>query len=201
MNNLAYAYNSSDDDYKRRYEVIDGVIVMMSPRPCVDHVIVSGNIYRIFANYLKGKRCIAFPDGADLYLDDENHFIPDGMIICNRNIIKRNYIKGAPDLVVEILSPITAKNDRGRKKEAYAKAGVKEYWIVDIKGKAIEVYLNHNGSLDIDEIYYDFTPEEIAENEALPDGDKDKMVIREDIKVSLYDDLFVHIKDVFDNLL
>lgn len=191
----------TDDNYKRRYELIDGVIVLMSPRPCLDHVIVSGNIYRIFANYLKGKKCIAFPDGADLYLDDKNHFIPDGMIICDRSIIKRNYVKGAPDLVVEILSPSTAKNDKTKKKDAYAKAGVKEYWIVDINGKSIEVYLNHKGNLELDEIYYDFTPEDIAENDALPDGDKDKIKILYDIKVSLYDDLYVKIKDVFDNLL
>lgn len=199
MNNTVPAY--TDDNYKRRYELIDGVIVLMSPKPRIEHAIVADNITTIFKNYLKGKPCRAFSDGVDVYLDDKNHFVPDCMIICNKDIIKRNYVKGAPDLVVEILSPSTAKNDRTKKKDAYAKAGVKEYWIVDIGAKSIEVYLNYEGNLELDEIYYDFTPEDIAENDALPDGDKDKIKILYDIKVSLYDDLYVKIKDVFDNLL
>ena len=108
MSNLAYT-----DDYKERFELIDGKIIMMSPRPRIAHSRALGNIFREFSIYLKGKKCEAFADGVDVYLDEKNHFIPDVMIICNKDIITDLNIQGAPDLVVEVLSPSTAKNDKG----------------------------------------------------------------------------------------
>ena len=64
MSNLAYT-----DDYKERFELIDGKIIMMSPRPRIAHSIALGNIFREFSIYLKGKKCEAFADGVDVYLD------------------------------------------------------------------------------------------------------------------------------------
>lgn len=191
MDNLAYA---DDTVLKQRFELLNGKVVMMSPRPRIDHLCVVGNIYRQFANYLSGKQCIAYPDGADVFIDDKNRVIPDGMIICNRDIIKQNGIHGAPDLVVEVLSRSTAQNDRTIKKEIYAKAGVKEYWIVDIGNKAVEVYLNHDKNLRLQKIYYYLTDEELADmaEQELPPSK---------IKVSVCDDLYVDVKDIFENLI
>lgn len=72
--NLAY-----QDDFiaKRREELIDGKPVMMSPRPTVNHNHVVLNISRLFSNYLYGKRCTPFSDGVDLFLDEENRFVPE----------------------------------------------------------------------------------------------------------------------------
>ena len=125
---------------KFREELIDGKTVMMSPRPSFNHNQVSYNIATLFANYLKGKKCTPIADGMALYLNDENHFVPDFMVVCNPDKIKNDGIYGAPDLVVEVLSPGTMKNDRGRKKNIYAQHGVLEYWLVSPGDKSIEVY-------------------------------------------------------------
>ena len=98
-----------------REELLHGKIFMMSS-PSVNHNRTASNIYYAFRNYLEGKNCEAFADGTDVYLSDEDRVIPDVMIICNKDIIQKDGIHGAPDLVVEVLSPGTAKNDRGYKK-------------------------------------------------------------------------------------
>lgn len=105
-------------------ELIDGKAVLMSPRPAVNHNFVSGSIYGIFHHYLRGKRCTPFADGTDLYLTEDNRFVPDCMIVCDKDKIHTDGVHGAPDLVVEVLSPSTAKNDKGHKKEpASSEAG------------------------------------------------------------------------------
>ncbi len=195
MNNLAY-----QDDYKIS-EMIGGVTVMISPRPRYEHVAVSGNIFFEFKSYLRGKKCKAFADGFDLYLDDKNRFIPDCMIVCDRSQIKHNGIYGAPNLVVEVLSRSTAENDRTKKKDAYARAGVLEYWIVDTWSKSVEVYYNHDNELKLNHIYYYLTDEEIAENDALPSDDVNKIeTIDTEIKVSIFDDLYIKLKDIFEDI-
>lgn len=152
------------DDNEIPMELINGKIVMMSPRPGLDHTRVSGAIYRIFSNALEGKRCEAFPDGVDLYLDEKNHFVPDGMIVCDPSQSKYDRVVGAPSLVVEVLSPSTASRDRGDKFDAYGKAGVQEYWIVDILGRSIDVYRQKDGRLVMNHVYQYFSPEGLAEN-------------------------------------
>ena len=179
--NLAYQEEIWD-------EMLNGRIVMMSPRPVVNHNRIASNIYRIFSDYLEGKKCEPFSDGIDLYLSKKDRFIPDGMIVCDPNKIKSRGVFGAPDLVVEVLSPSTAKNDRGYKKDVYAKYGVKEYWIAVPETKSIEQYLLTDGQLLLNEIYtippdY-FTEEECAE-------------FVQEFRCSLYDDLLIKLADIF----
>ena len=172
---------------------------MMSPRPRVEHATVCTNIACEFRSYLKGKTCRAFCDGVDVFLDENNRFIPDTMIVCNPDIIKHDGIHGAPDLVVEVLSKTRAKNDRSKKKYTYAKYGVKEYWIVDVWSKSVEVYYNQDNWFVLDNIYYYLTDEEIAENNNMPDNDIDKIKEYIDsIKVSISDNLIVKLKDIFE---
>nr|DAP07326.1 MAG TPA: protein of unknown function DUF820 [Bacteriophage sp.] len=196
MDNLAYI---NDRIIKIKTELIDGKIFMMSPRPRVEHATVCTNIASEFRSYLKGKTCRAFCDGVDVFLDENNRFIPDTMIVCNPDIIKHDGIHGAPDLVVEVLSKTTAKNDRSKKKYTYAKYGVKEYWIVDVWSKSVEVYYNQNNWFVLDNIYYYLTDEEIAENNNMSDNDIDKIKEYTDsIKVSICDNLIVKLKDIFE---
>ena len=191
MDNLAYI---DDRNIKIKTELIDGKIFMMSPRPRVEHATVCTNIASEFRSYLKGKTCRAFCDGVDVFLDENNRFVPDTMIVCNPDIIKHDGIHGAPDLVVEVLSKTTAKNDRSKKKY-----GVKEYWIVDVWSKSVEVYYNQDSWFILDNIYYYLTDEEIAENNNMSDNDIDKIKEYTDfIKVSICDNLIVKLKDIFE---
>lgn len=78
----------------------------------------------------------------DVYLDRTNAYQPDLIFIANENLhkIQENGLHGAPDLVIEVLSPGTAKYDKGKKKTVYERCGVKEYWIVDPATKAVTGY-------------------------------------------------------------
>lgn len=176
-----------------REELLNGKVFMMAGAS-VNHNQVSGNIYHIFRNYLKGKNCRPFGDGVDVYLTDDDRFIPDAMIVCNKNIIKPDGIHGAPDLIVEVLSPSTAKNDRGYKKDLYEQSGVKEYWIVDPISCSIEAYLLSNGKYTLDEVYALY-----------PAGsgvtDKEREGTKKEIPVSLYSDFRISLEEIFYNLL
>ena len=186
---------------KQRMELVDGKIVMMLPRPKISHARVYGRIYCNFANYFKGKKCEVFGGNMDVFLDEKNRFVPDVMIVCNPKIIKEDGIHGAPDLVVEVLSFGTAsRRDRGKKKDAYEKAGVKEYWIVDTIRKSVEVYLNENNHFYLDNVYEYMTDEEIAENAALPDNDVNKVIVNNEIKVSICEGLVINLKDIFNKI-
>ncbi|HBT79661.1 MAG TPA: hypothetical protein DEA67_06180 [Selenomonas sp.] len=183
---------------KERFELIDGKVVLMSPRPRINHARISGAIYFAFARYLQGKRCEPFCDGVDVYLDEKNHFIPDVMIVCNPDQVKETHIEGAPALVVEVLSVSTQFRDRGVKMHAYAAAGVQEYWLVNPNDKSIEVYLNHEGTFVLDNIYNWFTEEQRQENDAAPVEQKlAAELLPREIPVSLYDDFRIPLADIF----
>ena len=188
MSNLAFK------EYLRE-ELLDGKVVAMSPRPVVNHNVVSGNIHNIFKNYLKGKPCRTFADGVDVYLTEKDTVIPDAMIVCSKDTIKRNGIYGTPDLIVEVLSPSTAKKDRGYKKALYGQCGVKEYWIVDIENRAVEVYLLNGKELELDEIYVIF-PDYVIEKMT----DEEKNDIKYEFKTSLFSDMIINIEEVFEDV-
>ena len=92
------------------YEIMDGEVRAMSPA-APRHNRIAGNIFLIFGNYLKKKKCVPFGDGTAVYLDEQHRFIPDFMVVCDRNKIQSKWVYGAPDLLAEILSPSTARND------------------------------------------------------------------------------------------
>lgn len=177
-------------------ELIDGKVVLMSPRPAVNHNRVAFNIAYIFESYLKGKRCTLFADGTDLYLTEKDRFIPDAMIVCDPDKIHHDGVHGAPDLVVEVLSPSTAKYDRTRKKEVYEDCGVREYWIVSPNDRTVEQYFLQDGRFVMQDVYVlhpdwflaRLTPEE-------------RGAVMTSFRCSLYDDLDIHLEDVFYRLL
>lgn len=133
-------YNLPDE---HRVELIDGAIYDMTA-PTYVHQGFGGEIYAVFRDYIrknKGK-CMAFISPADIQLDRDNKTMvqPDVFVICDRDKLKKRVLFGAPDLVVEILSPSTRKKDIVIKTRKYRFAGVREYWIVDPMHKQICVH-------------------------------------------------------------
>ncbi|MDF2722039.1 MAG: hypothetical protein K0Q59_1714 [Paenibacillus sp.] len=178
-----------------RYEIINGKTIMMSPSPNINHSTVIANLTRLFGNYLNGKKCRNFTDGVDVHLDEHNTVIPDSMIICNKDIIKRDGIYGAPDLVVEVLSPSTARHDKLEKKALYEKHGVKEYWIINPADKSIEVYLLKDKAYRLDDVYTVFPD---WQWEKLTEEEKGQVALS--LQVSLYDDLILKLEDIFEDV-
>ncbi len=85
---------------KPRKELLNGETILISPRPSIDHNRVASNIYYAFHTFLTNKPCETFSDGVDVHLTENDCVIPDVMIICNKDIIKRNGVYGTPDLIV-----------------------------------------------------------------------------------------------------
>ena len=185
------AYNERED--KARYETINGEEKLLA-QPATPHAFVAANILRILGNYLRGKRCRVLGE-VDVFFDEQNHFIPDLIVVCDRQKIKYNGVYGAPDLVVEILSPRTAKNDKINKKAVYEKFGVKEYWLINPKDRSLEVNHLVEGKFVIDNIYHDYLPEDW---DLL--NDKEKAEEKFSVKVSLYDDLEISVKEIFEDI-
>lgn len=176
----------------RREELIGGKVVAMSPRPSFNHNRVASNIFRIFDNHLYGKKCTPIADGMDLYLDDDNQFVPDFMVVCDPDKIKPNGVHGAPDLVVEVLSPGTMRNDRTYKKDVYARCGVQEYWLVSPNEKSVEVYRLDGGEFLFYDIYAVHADWQLAQM-----SEEERAAVVTHFKCSLFDDLNISLKDIF----
>lgn len=176
-----------------REELIGGEIVAMSPA-ATNHNRISRNICRIFGNYLEGKPCEPFADGESVFLTDLDEFVPDFMVVCDPDKVKPNGVHGAPDLVVEVLSPSTAHNDRGRKMEVYAKCGVREYWIVDPANKTVEQYFQESGRFVLHAVYaLQPAPETALERRRA----REQAAAVTSFRCSLFDDLTIRLEDIF----
>jgi Uma2 family endonuclease len=131
-------WDTPDDG--KRYEVIDGQLYA-TPPPITEHQGVAGVLYGYIGHYVRERqlgRVYFAPIG--VVLDDENGLQPDLVYVTRERleIISRRGIEGAPDLVVEILSPSTRVRDRGIKLRRYAAAGVPHYWIVNPRSRELE---------------------------------------------------------------
>ena len=139
-----------------RWEIIDGVAYAMSPAPKPFHQDIILNIGSYLKNALKGKPCRPYISPIDVVLSDMDIVQPEVLVVCDPNKKTTNNIQGAPDLIFEVLSPSTAKKDRWDKKRLYAKAGVKEYILVDPDALFAERYLlQENGEYNHGEIFSD----------------------------------------------
>ncbi|QSQ08601.1 hypothetical protein H0A61_00934 [Koleobacter methoxysyntrophicus] len=169
---------------EQRIEIINGKVYLMTP-PSTMHQRVLREIFTSFSVYLKGKQCEVFsaPFGVRFPLGSEKSdreiktvVEPDIVVICDKSKLDDNGCKGAPDLIVEITSPSTARRDRVEKFNLYEKNGVKEYWIIEPEGKIVSVFtLQENSRYGRPELY---TEEDKA-------------------KVSIFEDLVINLKDVF----
>lgn len=183
MSNLAY----QDPNWEER---LDGKMLILPPH-CMEHSVISGNLFVIFHEYFKNTRCEAFRN-VDVTLTERDRVIPDLMIVCNPEKIHADGVYGAPDLIVEVLSPGTAKRDRGYKKDLYERCGVQEYWIVSPTDDSIEVYRLEQEKYRLAHVYA-----------ILPDCVWDKMTDEEkaempgEFRCSLFEDLTISLADVF----
>ena len=134
-------YYALPDD--RRVELIDGVFYDMSS-PAAVHQMILGDLHILFRECADrhGMPCKIFLSPFDVRLDRDNYTIvqPDLVVFCHEFDIDMKRYEGAPDLVVEILSPSTRMKDMILKLYKYQNAGVKEYWIVDPKNRVVTVH-------------------------------------------------------------
>ena len=179
------------------YEIIGGE-KFMAPSASSYYNDLMGGFYIDIAHYVRKNNCgYAFTDNVDLYLPDGSLYKPDLIVVKaeNANIIDwRGGIHGVPDMVVEVLSKSTKKNDLTIKKDTYELNGVKEYWIVDPFMEMVDVYLLKDGKyyLDGEYIFYDesewqmLTDEQRAENKS-------------EITLATFPDLTIKLSDIFYN--
>ena len=129
-----------------RAELYEGYLVVMEAPELRHQRIVTRFVGKLYS-FLEGKSCEVFTaPGVHLFEKEATIFIPDIVVVCEKSKLGKRNVDGAPDFVIEILSPSTARMDRRLKFEKYQKAGVKEYWIVDPERNLLEVNLLVNGN-------------------------------------------------------
>ena len=140
-------------DDGKHYELYDGALVAMAS-PSDVHQEILFEIGRQLGNFLVGKPCKAYPSPFDVRLfdtdkdrpeDSETVLQPDLIVVCDKSKVDRYGVHGAPDLVIEILSPSTQERDWREKYALYQKAGVREYWICDPVGRFVAVHILRDG--------------------------------------------------------
>lgn len=140
-------------DDQERVELIDGAPVMMAP-PSRAHQKISGELGRQLGNYLEGKKYEVyaapfavrlFEKAGDQPEDVDTLVEPDLSVVCDPDKLDDMGCKGAPDLIIEILSPSTQRHDRLVKYNLYQRAGVREYWIVDPAAESIQSFMLEDG--------------------------------------------------------
>lgn len=183
--NKNYTYEDylkwTDDE---RWELIDGEPCVMSPAPSRMHQEIIGEMFLQIATYLKGKKCKIYVAPFDVVLikpnekDEESKNIvqPDITIICDEEKLNDKGCIGAPDMVVEVVSPSTASQDYVKKLNLYEKYEIKEYWIVNPKNSNIFVYkLDENSQYSEVKVYS----------------------IKDKVKVGIFDNLNIDLASIF----
>ena len=176
-------------DDKRR-ELIDGFIKIMSPAASFPHADISSNIHYTLKAHIKKNRgeCKVLTAPFDVRLPVNGKTLnneiftvvqPDICVVCDKSKLDRRGCLGAPDMIVEILSPSSLKRDMTEKFPLYERAGVREYWVVNPDAPSVNVFLLQNdGQYDAGTVYEDDTKE---------------------IPVSIFDGLHLQWNDIFEN--
>lgn len=158
-----------------RIEVFDGIIYNMSS-PSQTHQTILTELLVSLRNYIRGKGdiCSVFPAPFDVKLSDTPLTIvqPDILIVCNKNKLDGKRCNGAPDFIIEIVSPSNPADDYIRKLYYYKNYGVREYWIVDPQRKSVTVNDFERNLLNVP-----YTFDSV-------------------IKVNIYEDLYINFSDI-----
>ena len=162
-----------------RAEVFDGIIYNMSS-PSEIHQTISTELTTVLNTYIKNKKgsCRVFHAPFDVKLSDNPLTIvqPDLMVVCDRSKLDGKRCNGAPDFIIEIVSPSNPSDDYIRKLYYYKNTGVREYWIVDPRRKIVTVNYFDGNILNL-QYSFDST-----------------------IKVNIYDDLLINFSDIMELL-
>ena len=169
------------DDVRR--ELFDGFIKLMTPAPSSKHQEISFNLSGIFRSYISKIKCKGFTAPSDVRfpknlksIDDKQVYTvlqPDLYIVCDLSKIDDRGCLGAPDLIIEIISPKNPKRDLKDKFDIYQEHGVREYWIVNPNDENVNVFvLNENGKFQLVGMY--------AEDDKIPVN-----IFNGDLKVDL----------------
>jgi len=129
------------------YQLIGGELVL-TPAPATFHQIVSVRLEHILLNFVTERGLgLVLHTPVDVYLEERETYQPDIIFIARDrlDIVEKARINGAPDLVIEILSPSTAYYDMKTKARVYARHGVREYWLVDPAAATVEVFVLERG--------------------------------------------------------
>lgn len=129
-------------DLEGRYELVSGEIYAMSPSPSNIHQDISIGLGSTIWNYIKanGGSCKVHSAPSDVKLDDENTVQPDLFVVCDTSKLDGKKCNGAPDWIIEIVSPSNARRDYVDKLDLYSRTGVKEYWIIEPESEKVLVY-------------------------------------------------------------
>ncbi|WP_027718487.1 Uma2 family endonuclease [Desulfovirgula thermocuniculi] len=146
------------EDYRKLpegspYQLIGGKLVM-TPAPSPYHQIVAANLGFLLMKHCRENNLgLVLFSPVDVYLEETETYQPDVIFITKerKSIVHKEKINGAPDLVVEVLSPHTAYYDLRKKFRAYERHGVKEYWIVDPEEESVEIFVLREGGFHLDQ--------------------------------------------------
>lgn len=164
-----------DWDEGTRIEIIDGDSFVLDTPPTI-HQLVSGPLGAQLYSYLKGKTgevfwgplaVRLFEKEGDRPEDVRTVVLPDIIVICDPAKLDEHGCKGAPDLIIEILSPSTSRRDRLVKYDLYQRAGVREYWIVDPDTRTVQVYTLEEGRYHAAQLFNDTVPVGVLEGCAI----------------------------------
>jgi Uma2 family endonuclease len=160
----------------QRYELLHGRVHAMAPAPTLQHQAISRNLSFEVIHFLKPKaKCQIFYAPIDVYLSDDTVVQPDIIVVCDPAKLASKGCVGAPDLIVEILSPSTSKTDWKAKYQLYEQVGVREYWIVNPDDQLVHVFSLLNSKFQLDGTY---TAEDA-------------------VKIGIFDDITIDLKNVF----
>lgn len=146
---LSYAdYRTWSD--AERCELIDGVVYLMSPSPTRQHQAMVRSLLTQLSLGLQGNPChaygapldVRFPESPDVPDDDVGTVLqPDILVVCDETKLDDRGCRGAPDFIVEVISPASAAQDRIRKFRVYERSGVREYWLVQPAEHLVTVHV------------------------------------------------------------
>ena len=170
--------------FQERVEIIKGYILKMSPAPSSNHQTVSQNLNFKIYSYFSNQSCRVFVAPFDVRLPVKSEIKnttvvqPDLCVICDESKIDARGCDGAPDLIVEILSPKNSKHDVETKFNLYQESGVKEYWIVQTEQRIVLVYSLKN--------------EEYTGSKPFGEGETIKSILFPEMKI-MVDDVFIKV--------
>ncbi len=146
INEMKRKYTSDEflamTDIEGRYELVSGEIYAMSPAPNIKHQILSKKLLKKIDDYIEDNsgKCIVLSAPTYVKLNDDDIVQPDIFVVCDPDKLDEQKCNGAPDWVIEILSPHNSDHDTVEKLALYQKSGVREYWIVDPMNEKVLVY-------------------------------------------------------------